>query len=41
MKRAKDKAVVAAFEKVLVMILGKYFQQPAVYNRYTILISCH
>lgn len=28
MKRAKDKAVVAAFEKVLLMILGKYFQHP-------------
>lgn len=24
MKRAKDKAVVVAFEKVLLMILGKY-----------------
>ncbi len=36
MKRAKDKAVVAAFEKVLLMILGKYFQQPTVYNHYTV-----
>lgn len=34
MKRAKDKAVAVAFEKVLLMILGKY------HTTYTAIIQC-